>query len=201
MTKQTWTGDEADDLPVDGRADAEESLESKTKRKAHMTHLQKIGEALIALRADQLASFKLDEGLLEAIEQAQRIRSREALRRQKQYIGKLMRRADVEAIEARLTALVDHQSTYTASFHEIETLRDELVSGGKTALGEVIARFPMIDKQKLRQLAKRAQRESTESGATKTARRALFKFLRETKEQQEQDELAQNEDAEDFSAE
>lgn len=187
--------------------DSADELDSKTKRKAHMAHLQKVGEALVALRPDQLAGFQLDDGLLEAIEQAQRIKSREALRRQKQYIGKLMRRADTEAIEARLAELVDHQSTYTAAFHELETLRDALVAGtkgdgGKDALGDVIARFPAVDKQKLRQLTKRAQREVSESPENKAARRVLFKFLRETMEQAEQEAMlheAELDDAEDYS--
>lgn len=176
--------------------DVSDNLDSKTKRKAFMAHLQKVGEALMALRPDQLPGFQLDEDLLEAIEQAQRIKSREALRRQKQYIGKLMRRADIEAIEARLAQLVDHQSTYTAAFHELETLRDALVANSKSGIGDVIARFPAVDRQKLRQLAKRAEQEARQAPEQKTARRSLFKFLRDTMEQAEQAQLA--DDIEDY---
>jgi ribosomal 50S subunit-associated protein YjgA (DUF615 family) len=62
-----------------------------------------------------------------------------------------------------------------------------LVSGDKQAIGQVIERFPSVDRQKLRQLTKRAQREVRENSG-KTARRTLFKFLRETQSQQ----VAQN---------
>jgi ribosome-associated protein len=47
----------------------------------------------------------LPERLREQIELARRITAREGLRRQLQYIGRLMRTADAEAIRARLAAL------------------------------------------------------------------------------------------------
>jgi len=174
-----------------------ETLDSKTKRKAYMTHLQDLGEALIKLRPDQLAEFDLEDSLADAITEAQRIRSREALRRQKQYIGKVMRRVDVASIESQLAALEDKHSTCSAAFHELETLRDALIADGKTGIGTVIERFPSVDKQKLRQLTKRAQKEVSENTG-KTARRALFKFLRETLELHEQQAAESLRDSDDF---
>ena len=44
----------------------------------------------------------LDEELLEAVLQAKRISKRGALRRQKQYIGKLMGRLDPEPVRTAL---------------------------------------------------------------------------------------------------
>ena len=46
------------------------------------------------LRDTDLRTVPLDEDLLEAVLEARRIRKRGALRRQKQYIGKLMGRLD-----------------------------------------------------------------------------------------------------------
>lgn len=63
---------------------------SKSARKREYLALQKLGEELIALRASELQSMPLDEGLLEAIVEARHIKAHGALRRQKQYIGKLM---------------------------------------------------------------------------------------------------------------
>jgi len=54
------------------------------------------------MRPGALAGLPLDETLLEALAEARRITSRGALARQHQYIGKLMRGADVAAIEAAL---------------------------------------------------------------------------------------------------
>ncbi len=66
---------------------------------------QKLGEDLIPLRAEDLESLSLDEDLLEAVLEAQQIKSRGALRRQKQYIGKLMRHVDPEPIREGLARL------------------------------------------------------------------------------------------------
>ena len=86
---------------------AAEPLErpSKTQLKRQMHELQRLGERLVALPSTQLARIELPEALLEQIELARRIRSREALRRQLQYVGRLMREVDAEAIRAALAAV------------------------------------------------------------------------------------------------
>lgn len=63
---------------------------SKSARKRAHLALQKLGEELISLREAELLSMPLEEDLLEAIMEARQIKAHGALRRQKQYIGKLM---------------------------------------------------------------------------------------------------------------
>jgi len=75
---------------------------SKTQRKRQMLQLQALGETLTALTEEQLNELALPELLLDAVLQAKRIHKRGALRRQLQYIGRLMREVDSEAISARL---------------------------------------------------------------------------------------------------
>jgi ribosome-associated protein len=77
---------------------------SKSARKRAYLALQKLGEELISLRESDLLSLPLDEDLREAILEARHIKAHGALRRQKQYIGKLMGALEVpepfrEAIE------------------------------------------------------------------------------------------------------
>lgn len=67
--------------------------------------MQKLGEELIALKESDLRQIGLDEGLLEAVLDARQIKSHSALRRQKQYIGKIMRHVDPEPIRAAMTRL------------------------------------------------------------------------------------------------
>ncbi len=52
----------------------------------------------------RLAELALPEELREAILEAQRLRSRAALARQRQYIGRLMRQIDAAPIEQALNA-------------------------------------------------------------------------------------------------
>lgn len=77
---------------------------SKSQRKRDAHAAQQLGQRLANMRAEELAGLPLDEALLEALAEARRITSRGALARQYQYIGKLMRGADVAALEAALAA-------------------------------------------------------------------------------------------------
>ncbi len=75
---------------------------SKSARKREYLALQKLGEELLTLKDSDLEQIDLDEDLLTAVLEARQIRSHGALRRQKQYIGKLMRQVDPEPIRAAL---------------------------------------------------------------------------------------------------
>jgi 5-(carboxyamino)imidazole ribonucleotide mutase len=87
------------ELPPDDRPP------SKSARKRAALAAQKLGEELVLLKDADLQALDLPEPLTEAIRAARSIRSRAALARQRQYIGKLMREIDPEPIEAALHAL------------------------------------------------------------------------------------------------
>jgi ribosome-associated protein len=78
---------------------------SKSARKRAYLALQKLGEELITLRESDLQAMPLDEELRDAVLEARRIKAHGALRRQKQYIGKLMGRIDPEPIREALERL------------------------------------------------------------------------------------------------
>jgi ribosome-associated protein len=63
-----------------------------------------LGEHLITLKEAHLIELNLPESLFDALMEAKRLKSHEALRRQRQLIGKLMKHADVPAIEQLLQA-------------------------------------------------------------------------------------------------
>ena len=78
---------------------------SKSAKKREYLALQKLGEELVALKESELLRLELDEDLLEAVQDARKIKSHGALRRQKQYIGKLMRHVDPQPIRDGLETL------------------------------------------------------------------------------------------------
>ena len=82
-----------------------ETKPSKSARKREYLALQKLGEELITLRESDLDGLPLDDELREALGEARRIKAHGALRRQKQYIGKLMRNVDPEPLRAGLAKL------------------------------------------------------------------------------------------------
>ncbi len=83
---------------------------SRSARKRDAEAMQKLGERLIALKPVQLQRFGLPPELLEALLEAQRLRSRAALARQRQYIGRLMRETDALPI---VQQIVERLAEYT----------------------------------------------------------------------------------------
>ncbi|MBT8099237.1 MAG: DUF615 domain-containing protein [Gammaproteobacteria bacterium] len=103
-----------------------ESKPSKSERKRRQLALQSLGEQLIGLSDELLAELTLDERLLDAISAAQRMKSHEAVRRQKQYIGKLMRDVDAAPIQALLDRLRADDRREKRIFANAERWRDQL---------------------------------------------------------------------------
>jgi len=82
-----------------------ESKPSKSARKREYLALQKLGEELIRLKQTELDSLDIDENLREAVMEARQIKAHGASRRQKQYIGKLMRNIDAAPLSAKMAKL------------------------------------------------------------------------------------------------
>ncbi len=161
--------------------DDEPEIISKSEIKRQMTALQKLGEKLLALSPKQLALVPMSEKLEEAIETAKRINHHEGKRRQMQYIGKLMRSEDGEAIGAVIQQIEDGQKALARAFQQLETWRDRMITEGEDAIGEFANTYPDVDRQHLRQLIRNAQKESSQNKPPANARK-LFKYLREVYE-------------------
>jgi len=164
---------------------AEDALEdnyvSKTKRKAQADAAQAIGKKLVELPMDKLEQLALPEALHEAIVEARRLTSNGGLRRQHQYIGRLMRDLDTDPIVEQLTRWEGKHSEENAKFHALERWRDQLLADAD-ALSKFLDLHPHADRQQLRTLVRNAQAEVKAEKAPKF-QRALFKMIREVVEQ------------------
>lgn len=150
---------------------------SKSQRKRDMLALQDLGEALVALAPDRLARITMPEGLRAAVVEAQHIRKFGALRRQFQYIGRLMREADAGAIREQLEALEGHSRRHTSWLHRVERWRDRLIAE-EDALAQFLAEYPAADAQPLRAIIRNARKEKEEAKPPR-AFRELFRSLRD----------------------
>ena len=150
---------------------------SKSQRKREMHQLQALGERLVELNSEQIAGIPLGAELLQALEEMRRIKGREARRRQLQYIGRLMRHEDGDAIAAALERLRAGGIEQTRRLHQLERWRDRLIEQGDDVLGELIAAHPDADRQQIRQLVRSARREQ-ELNKPPAASRKLFRYLR-----------------------
>jgi ribosome-associated protein len=148
---------------------------SKSQRKREMHDRQALGQELAGLSAGQLARLPLSESLVGAIALAQRVTGHEARRRQMQYIGKLMRGADFEAIRAAYEDLMGGSRQAVALMHRCERLRERLVEDD-TALGEFVREQPGIDIQWLRAKV-RAVRQERAAARPPRHSRELYQWL------------------------
>ena len=135
-----------------------EELLSKTQRKRDMEALQELGEALVALKPPQLRALDLPDSLLQAILEAKTIHAHGGLRRQLQYIGKLMRSVDPAPIREYLDRLNGHSHAATATMHRTERWRERMMED-VSAVDLFAHDYPTVDRQNLRQQVLAAQRE------------------------------------------
>lgn len=161
--------------------DGEHEPPSKSELKRRMHEIQELGEYLLTLKPEQLEKIPLTDALADAIERATRIPGREAMRRHHQYIGKLMRAADCDAIRAAVNEIKAKETLNTRVLHELEQWRDKLIKEGNAAVDEIMANWPQLDRQKLRQLVRAAQKEKQDSSGAAQSR-LLFRYLRDAME-------------------
>jgi ribosome-associated protein len=154
----------------------DEQEPSKTRRKQQMHDLQALGERLARLGSDQLSRLELPDTLLEALLEAKRMKSREALRRQLQYVGRIMREVDPEPIRAGLEVFDGKSRAQTAWLHLLERWRNRLLTDDD-ALGELLAAYPGADLQRLRTLVRAAHKEQA-AGKPPRSFRVIFEELR-----------------------
>jgi ribosome-associated protein len=149
---------------------------SKSQRKRDSDALQDMGRDLVKLSKDQIKKMDLPEELRTAVLDCQRITSHGALRRQMQYIGKVMRNIEVEPIAEQLSAIRGESNVAKAEFHAIERWRERLLENDD-ALTEWLSKHPGCDAQQIRQLIRNARKEA-EMGKPPKSSRELFRLLR-----------------------
>jgi ribosome-associated protein len=153
---------------------------SKTKRKEAMHALQDIGKELVKLPANKLERLALPDDLRRAVEDCRRFTKHEAIRRQLQYIGRLMRSVDEEPIARQLAAWRGESEEEKALLHRIERWRDRLIENDE-ALTLFLNDYPQADATQFRQLIRNARHEAASSKPPKSSR-AIFKLVREVVE-------------------
>jgi ribosome-associated protein len=135
---------------------------TRTDLKRESTELQKLGEDLLTLRADFIARLDLPEKLVDAVAECKRITNFEGIRRQMQFIGKLMRKLeDSKHDEIRAALEEQHRPSAenTLLLHQAEQWRDRLVADDD-AVGQWITLCPSTDSQNLRALVRQARKDA-----------------------------------------
>ena len=170
----------------------EDEWVSKTQMKKQMNDLQALGMELTKLSSDTLKKIGLDEELFEAIATYKKITSNSALKRQAQFIGRLMRDTDLAPIEAYLAKLRGDNAAHNAFLQRVEQARIRLLADDG-AITQFMADFPQADAGKLRTLIRNTKKEQEQNKPPKNFR-ALFQEIKAVMEAGQSDASEEGQD-------
>lgn len=132
---------------------------SKTRKKEFMNDLQDLGIELVKFSKEKLSKLDLPQNILEAVKEAQRLTANGAIRRQYQYIGKLMRHGvDADELRKKIEYLSGDSVAATRVFHLAEHWRDKLLATDED-LQRFVAEYDGFDIGELRSLIRLVRKE------------------------------------------
>lgn len=151
---------------------------SKSQLKRDMHRFQALGETLSNLAPAKWDTLPISELLKNALVESRRITKHEARRRHFQYIGKIMRDEDLDAIQTAVDKLDPSSELHGRLIKQQEQWRSRLLDDAN-GLNDFIEEYPDVDRQQLRNLVRNAQKEmSSEPPKPGTNFKKLFQFIR-----------------------
>ena len=147
--------------------DTESDLPSKTQLKQEAIDLQELGQKLTNYSAAVLRKLPLNDTLIAAIEEFNRLpNSYGARRRQLQFIGKLMRDLDYAEV---VSAIEDIENSHLRKKRKpsvAKLLCDRILESGDSEINAALEQHPQLERQTLRQFYREYNR-AKESGGDK----------------------------------
>jgi len=173
---EAFLDEEEGELQASDEGEFESDEKSRSQLKREQLARRDLGEQLVALSEARLAKLSLSEQTLDAVRDGQRF-TRRALQRQLSRIAALITEFDDEqAIRQGLENLYQPHRDEVHRHHEAEQWRDGLIAGDNAVMEAVTTRFPEVDRQHLRQLARNANKELERQKPPKSAR-LLYTYL------------------------
>ena len=168
---------------ADPDTDQGDDRPSRSARRREALDVLALAKQLLELPPSRLAKLELPGDVTDEIGNVRKISSHIARKRQLGHLAKLMRRHDEEVFAPARAALANERAAGArdaAAAHQLEVLRERLLSEGDAALSELIAAHPDLDRQHLRALIRQARLER-EANKPLHAYRELFRVLRGVK--------------------
>lgn len=151
---------------------------SRTQQKKEMLALEKLGLKLAKLPPNKLKELGLFAELQTAFAELKEMKKYEAVRRQHQRIGVLMRRFSPQEIE-ELIQKYENNAANKITPNEpqtndtIQKLQSGLVNGDPTSL-DTVNQFANLDRQHLRTLIRNAQKETKQNATAENGKQSLL---------------------------
>ncbi|GJM13648.1 MAG: UPF0307 protein [Pseudohongiella sp.] len=148
-------------------SDSETDLPSKTQLKQEATDLQQLGEKLTSYSSAVLKKLPLSEVLIANIEEFNRLpNSYGARRRQLQFIGKLMRDLDYDAVVQAIDHLESSHLRKKKKPSLTAQICERILEAGDAEINAVLEQHPQLERQTMRQLYREYNR-ANEPGRAK----------------------------------
>ncbi|NPA71769.1 MAG: DUF615 domain-containing protein [Gammaproteobacteria bacterium] len=157
----------------------QEEFESRTQIKQAAQAVTDLGDQIASLTDTVINKMQLPEKFTDAIFLYKSMDKGPALKRQKLFIGKMLRQDEPLIIEIKEKLALVEQKTrqQNAHFHKLEQWRDRMIDGGDDVLNEFMDMYSHADRQQLRQWIRNAQRERDSNKPAKSSKE-LFKYLK-----------------------
>lgn len=154
---------------------------TRTQQRRDALAVLELAGQLVELPPSRLAKLDLPEDVLREIANTRKITSHIARKRQLGFLAKVMRKHDSDVFDGVRAALGENrerQRQETAAMHRLEATRDRLLADEESALPELIAAHPQLDRQHLRSLLRQARLER-EKNKPPRAYREIFQLLKD----------------------
>ncbi len=164
---------------VEARAWEQEEFESRTQIKQAAQAVTNLGLQIANMTDTEIKKLNLPDKFTDAIFLLKSMDKGPALKRQKLFIGKMLRQDEPLIIEIK-EKLAEQESKIkqqNAHFHKLEQWRDRMISDGDSALSAFLLHYPQADRQALRQWIRNANKEAAQQKPAKSAKE-MFKYLR-----------------------
>ena len=162
--------------------DEEDYGPSRTQQRREALAILALASQLIEVQPTRLAKLPLPDDVRREIDITRHMTAHGAKKRQLAFLAKVMRRYDDEdfaAVRAELGDNRDKQRQETAAMHRLESMRDRLIAEDESALSELIAEHPQVDRQHLRSLVRQARVEKDTPNKAPKAYREIFQLLKD----------------------
>ena len=144
--------------------DTELEPPSKTRLKQGATDLQQLGQKLTTYSCAVLRKLSLNELLISALEEYNRLpNSHGARRRQLQFIGKLMRDLDYDAVIKSIDDLESGHLRKKKKPSAAKLLCEAILESGDAEINAALEQYPQLSRQTMRQLYREYNRAAETS--------------------------------------
>ena len=150
---------------------------SRSHRKREHQALQARVAELLDLPPEQIERLAVDAAIREGLAFARTLR-KGARQREIRRVARLVSLADASVVETVLATREARAERDRAAFHRLEGWRDRILEEGDAGVDAWLREHPGGDRQRLRQLARDARRE-TQAGRPPASARRLYRYLRE----------------------